>query len=234
MAPSPLRIGLMGGTFDPIHYGHLLAAEEARKGLNLDEVLFIPTGIPPHKDPKSLTPSDHRYAMTVVATLDHPFFRVSRIEIDWVGPSYTVDTLRALRAREFGADPLPEFYFITGLDAVLEILTWKQPEEIVSLCRLVAVSRPGYNPRRMEELPARVRSAILPLEIPLLAISSTEIRRRVREGRSIRYLVPPSVEHYIAKNRLYLPEGTDGASPLPEDQAALLSAGVLRPEECAL
>jgi nicotinate-nucleotide adenylyltransferase len=190
----------MGGTFDPIHFGHLLAAEEARNALDLERVLFIPAGTPPHKNPGAISDAEDRYSMTVVATLDHPAFRVSRIEIDRQGSSHTVDTLKALR-KQFGEGP--EFFFITGLDAVLEILSWKHPEELCSLCRLVAVSRPGYNPKRMEELPPAVRSAVIPLEIPLLAISSTEIRRRIREGRSARYLVPPGVADYIRKCGLY-------------------------------
>ena len=198
----PRRIGIMGGTFDPIHFGHLLAAEEAYSSFGLDEVIFVPTGQPPHKPAERVTSPEDRYAMTLLATLDNDHVCVSRIEIERKGSSHTVDTLKEMR--HWYPRGSVEFFFITGLDAVLEILSWKNPQEVGDLCRLVAVSRPGYNPQGMDDLPERVRQAILPLEIPLLAISSTEIRRRVAEGRSIRYLVPPPVAQYIEKKRLYM------------------------------
>ena len=196
-----MRIGVMGGTFDPIHYGHLLAAEEAYSAFHLDEVIFVPTGLPPHKQADRVTSPEDRYAMTLLATLDNAHSRVSRLEIERRGSSHTVDTLREMR-HWYPPDSV-EFFFITGLDAVLEILSWKNPQEVSGLCRLVAVSRPGYNPKKMEDLPEAVRRAILPLEIPLLAISSTEIRQRVTQGRSIRYLVPTPVAQYIEKKGLY-------------------------------
>ena len=198
---SMRRIGIMGGTFDPIHYGHLRAADEARAAFDLSEVIFVPTGQPPHKTGGRVSPSEHRYMMTVLATVDCPYFSVSRIEIDKTGQSYTIDTLRQLKSLPEYLDT--EFYFITGLDAVLDIVSWKNPEEIMSLCKFVAVSRHGYTHTRMEELPEDLRSAIIPLEIPLLAISSTGLRERVRKERSIRFLVPPSVEHFIRKYSLY-------------------------------
>ncbi|NLX85164.1 MAG: nicotinate-nucleotide adenylyltransferase [Synergistaceae bacterium] len=198
---SKRRIGIMGGTFDPIHYGHLRAADEAHAAFDLSEVIFVPTGHPPHKVGDTVSPAEHRYMMTVLATVDCPYFSVSRIEIDKTGKSYTIDTLRQLKAMPEYADT--EFYFITGLDAVMDIVSWKNPEEIMSLCKFVAVNRYGYTYKRMEELPEDLRSAIVSLEIPLLAISSTELRDRIRRDRSIRFLVPPSVEHFIRKYLLY-------------------------------
>ena len=195
------RIGVMGGTFDPIHYGHLRAADEAHAAFGLSEVIFVPTGQPPHKTGERVSSADKRFMMTVLATVDCPYFSVSRIEIDKTGKSYTIDTLRQLKSLPEYLDT--EFYFITGLDAVLDIVSWKNPEEIMSLCKFVAVSRHGYTHTRMEELPEDLRSAIIPLEIPLLAISSTGLRERVRKERSIRFLVPPSVEHFIRKYSLY-------------------------------
>jgi len=195
------RIGIMGGTFDPIHYGHLRAADEAHAAFGLAEVIFVPTGQPPHKAGERVSSVEDRYMMTVLATVDCPYFSVSRIEIDKTGKSYTIDTLRQLKSMPEYRDT--EFYFITGLDAVLAIVSWKNPEEIMSLCKFVAVSRYGYTHSRMQELPEDLRSAIIPLEIPLLAISSTGLRERVRMNRSIRFLVPPSVEHFIRKKSLY-------------------------------
>ena len=198
---SMRRRGIMGGTFDPIHYGHLRAADEAHAAFGLSEVIFVPTGQPPHKTGERVSSADKRFMMTVLATVDCPYFSVSRIEIDKTGKSYTIDTLRQLKSLPEYLDT--EFYFITGLDAVLDIVSWKNPEEIMSLCKFVAVSRHGYTHTRMEELPEDLRSAIIPLEIPLLAISSTGLRERVRKERSIRFLVPPSVEHFIRKYSLY-------------------------------
>lgn len=139
--------------------------------------------------------------MTVLATVNCPYFSVSRVEVDRNGHSYTIDTLKTLRAMKEYANT--EFYFITGLDAVLDIVSWKNPEEIMHLCKFVAVSRYGYTHKRMQKLPKELSSAIIPLEIPLLAISSTELRDRVRRNWSIRFLVPPSVEDYIMKKTLY-------------------------------
>ncbi|MDD4159423.1 MAG: nicotinate-nucleotide adenylyltransferase [Synergistaceae bacterium] len=195
------RIGIMGGTFDPVHYGHLRAADEAHAAFGLSEVIFVPTGQPPHKAGEMVSSAEDRYMMTVLATVDCPYFSVSRLEIDKTGKSYTIDTLKQLKSMPEYFDT--EFYFITGLDAVLDIVSWKNPEEIMSLCKFVAVSRHGYTRSKMDELPEDLRSAIIPLEIPLLAISSTGLRERVRKERSIRFLVPPSVEHFIRKNSLY-------------------------------
>lgn len=201
------RIGVMGGTFDPIHHGHLVTAEEAWKQFRLDMVLFVPSGHPPHKEDRHSLDAESRYLMTVIATADNPHFQVSRMEIDRPGPSYTIDTVRELH-RIYGRNT--EIFFITGADAILEILTWKEPEKILEECTFIAATRPGYDLRRLEEsLPEaeRVRHAtdprVLVMEIPALAISSTDIRRRVREGRPIRYLVPEGVWEFIEKNGFY-------------------------------
>ena len=195
------RIGIMGGTFDPIHNGHLLAAMEARAAFDLSEVILVPTGQPPHKANKKVTPAEERYLMTEMATINCPYFTVSRIEIDRPGNSYTIDTLKALKAMP--RYKCVDFYFITGLDAILDILSWKSSEEIFEMCNFVAVSRHGYSQKRMDEFPSEKKDKILPLEIPLLAISSTELRSRIRNNRSIRFMVPPEVEQYIIKKSLY-------------------------------
>ena len=195
------RVGIMGGTFDPIHYGHLRAADDACAAFELSEVIFVPTGQPPHKSGQVVSSASQRYIMTVLATIDCPYFSVSRIEIDRTGKSYTIDTLKSLRVMPQYEDT--EFYFITGLDAVLDIVSWKNPQEVTELCKFVAVSRYGYTHKRMEELPEELRMKIIPLEIPLLARSSTELRDRVRRNWSIRFLVPPNVDDFIRKNGLY-------------------------------
>lgn len=191
----------MGGTFDPIHYGHLIAAEEARHKFNLSQVSFVPCGIPPHKKDYKVTAAEHRYAMTLLATASNPYFSVSRVEIDRPGPSYAVDTIKIFR-KQFGEDV--ELFFITGLDAVLEVLTWKNPDELVRLCHFIAVTRPGYDAQKLQEqLPAHYLDRISLLAIPGVDISSTMIRERVRKGEPIRYLTPDAVCDYIAKHRLY-------------------------------
>lgn len=201
MTEETRKIGIMGGTFDPIHYGHLLAADEARAAFGLSEVIFVPTGQPPHKANQRVTSAEDRFLMTELATVSCPFFNVSRVEIDRVGSSYTIDTMREIKS-----DPLynnVKFFFITGLDAVLDIMTWKTPEVLMDMCQFVAVSRYGYTKKRLEELPESLRTKIIPLEIPLLAISSTELRERIRQNRSVRFMVPPAVEQYIRKKSLY-------------------------------
>ncbi len=189
----------MGGTFDPIHHGHLVAAEEARWQFDLDTVLFIPTGQPWQK-PVGVSPADDRYRMTVIATASNPAFEVSRVEIDHPGPTYTVDTLRRLRA-ELGEDA--RLFFITGADAVLHILTWKDREEVLALAEFIAATRPGYDLERLTERLPLARERLHPMEIPMLAISSTEIRARVARGAPIQYLVPDGVVEYVAKRGLY-------------------------------
>ena len=195
------RIGIMGGTFDPIHYGHLVAAEEARWKFGLDVVIFVPAGQPPHKPPEGITDKEHRYNMVVLATCPNPHFLVSRVEIDRPGPSYAIDTVREFK-KQFGQGT--EIFFITGADAVLEILTWHEAEKLIELCDFIAATRPGYDLDAMyRKLPEKFLEHIHPLPIPGIAISSTEIRRRVREGLPIKYLVPEPVEQYILKHGLY-------------------------------
>jgi len=208
----------MGGTFDPVHFGHLVAAEAARHAFNLERVIFVPSGLPPHKAGEHVSDSEHRYLMTVLATIDNPRFAVSRLEIDRPGYSYTVDTVRQL-LRLSGPDT--DLFFITGADAVLEILTWKEPDNLLRLCRFVAATRPGYPPEQLIRLGLQLKrqheAAIEPLEVPALAISSSDIRQRVREGRPIRYLVPRSVEHYIIRHGLY---SNHAAAPMAHGEVA--------------
>jgi nicotinate-nucleotide adenylyltransferase len=194
------KVGIMGGTFDPIHYGHLLAAEECRRQLGLERVVFVPTGAPPHKKERPITPSEDRYAMTLLATAGVREFSVSRTEIDRGRSSHTVDTLAEFL--EKSASPR-ELFFITGLDALLGIDTWKDYMRLPSLCTLVTATRPGYSVDGLELLPPEIRGTLKVIEIPQFAISSTEIRERVHEGRSIRFLVPHLVENYIECCGLY-------------------------------
>jgi nicotinate-nucleotide adenylyltransferase len=194
-----IRLGIMGGTFDPIHYGHLVAAAEARHVFELDRVTFVPSRQPPHKREAPAAGGEHRYAMTVAATCSNPRFDASRIELERAGPSYTLDTLRALRA----VDPTAELFFITGADAVRELRTWRQPEQLVELCRFVAVTRPGYDLDGLERDLGALARAVSAIEAPGVDISSTQIRERVAQGRSIKYLTPEPVEVYIAKHGLY-------------------------------
>jgi nicotinate-nucleotide adenylyltransferase len=193
------RLGVMGGTFDPIHHGHLLTAEEAAVQFGLDEVLFVPTGQPWMKVRDDVSPAEDRYLMTVVATASNPRFSVSRTEIDRQGPTYTVDTLRAIGDQA----PDAELFFVTGADAMLEIFGWKDPEEVLSLAHFIAATRPGYDITRFEAAAPTRHPNVSVMNIPALAISSTDIRRRVHEGRPIRYLVPEGVKNYIEKAGLY-------------------------------
>jgi nicotinate-nucleotide adenylyltransferase len=194
------RIGIMGGTFDPIHHGHLVAAQEARWQFELDQVLFIPTGQPWQK-PVGVSPAEDRYLMTVIATASNPAFTVSRLEIDHQGPTYTIDTLRRLRA---GLPEGSRLFFITGADAFLQILTWKEPEQVLAEAEFIAATRPQFD---LETLVKRVPGAtgrVHRMEIPALAISSTDIRDRVARGAPVQYLVPDGVADYIQNRGLYL------------------------------
>lgn len=190
------RIGVMGGTFDPIHHGHLVAASEVAQSFDLDEVVFVPTGMPWQKT--KVTEGEHRYLMTVIATASNPRFTVSRVDIDRDGPTYTIDTLRDLKA----ARPDAELFFITGADAIAQILGWRNHDELWELAHFVAVSRPGHV-LSTQGLPSEDVSQ---LEVPALAISSTDCRARVREGNPVWYLVPDGVVQYIAKHHLYRSE----------------------------
>jgi nicotinate-nucleotide adenylyltransferase len=202
------RLGVMGGTFDPIHYGHLVTAEEARWQFELDEVMFVPTGRPWQK-PGRVTGAEDRYLMTVIATASNPAFTVSRIEIDVPGTTFTVDTLRRLRD---GLDPATRLFFVTGADAVLEILTWKDPEEVLRLAEVIAATRPGYDLSRLTETVPAAAGRVHVMTIPALAISSTDVRGRVASGTPIGYLVPEGVARYIDKRGLYRPPSA-GAQP---------------------
>jgi nicotinate-nucleotide adenylyltransferase len=188
----------MGGTFDPIHHGHLVAASEVQAWFDLDEVVFVPTGDPWQKSHRTVSPAEHRYLMTVVATASNPRFTVSRVDIDREGPTFTVDTLRDLHA----AMPGVELFFITGADALAEIFTWRNTEELFSLAQFVGCTRPGYT--MDEETLAKIPSdRVTMVEIPALAISSTDCRARTAKGEPVWYLVPDGVVQYIAKHDLY-------------------------------
>jgi len=190
---TKVRLGVMGGTFDPIHHGHLVAASEVAAAFALDEVVFVPTGQPLQKS--EVTEPEDRYLMSVIATASNPRFKVSRVDIDRAGPTFTIDTLRDLRAMY----PDAELFFITGADAIAQILSWRDVDEIWQLAHFVAVSRPGHQ----LELPDHPEGSISTLEIPALSISSTDIRTRVANSKPVWYLVPDGVVQYIGKHRLY-------------------------------
>lgn len=196
------RIAIMGGTFNPIHNGHLVAAEAVRQELNIDKVVFIPTGDPPHKETNPYY-NEHRYLMTFLATANNPQFEVSRIELDREGKTYAIDTVQEILEMY----PECKLYYITGADAIAKILTWKEPEKLLSMCEFVAVTRPGYDKRTLKStinnLKDNYQGRIITLEIPALSISSTDIRNRIFASKTIKYLVPESVENYIIKNKLY-------------------------------
>jgi nicotinate-nucleotide adenylyltransferase len=193
------RIGVMGGTFDPIHHGHLVAAEEARWQFDLDRVVFVPTGRPWQK-PVGVSPAEDRYRMTVLATASNPAFTVSRLEVDHQGPTYTVDTLRRLRAAQPAGTRL---FFITGADAVLQILTWKEPDQVLALAEFIAATRPGFDLDRLIGQVPGAAGRVHRMEIPALAISSSDLRTRVARGAPIQYLVPDEVARYIHDHALY-------------------------------
>jgi nicotinate-nucleotide adenylyltransferase len=215
------KIGVLGGTFNPIHYGHLAAAEEIRDRLKLDRVLFIPVYLPPHKQEEGMLSAVQRLEMVRLATAGNPHFKISDIEVKREGMSYTIDTIEALRA----ANPGAEFYFITGLDSFLEIQTWKDWEKLLSLCCFVVLSRPGYKfkdllkigfmkqaKKEIDTLDRGVETHVLIegdgirvcLElVPFYDISSTDIRKRTHEARTIKYHLPETVENYIIENKLY-------------------------------
>ncbi len=189
------RIGIMGGTFNPIHLGHLVVANEVQEEFKLKKVIFVPTGIPPHKEDRDIAKAEHRYTLVNLAIATNPNFAVSDIEIKREGKSFTLDTIKEFKKIYEGAD----IYFIAGTDAFIEVSTWKNIDELPSLCKFITVSRPGYS-FQIEE---RFKPHTYLFEVTDLAISSTEIRRRIKEGRSIKYLVPQSVEEYIYKHGLY-------------------------------
>lgn len=198
---DPLRLGVLGGTFDPPHYGHLALAETARAQLGLARVFFVPAGDPPHKPGYPLTPAEHRAAMVEAAIADNPAFILSRVDLDRPGPHYTVDMLALLKARF----PEAEFYFLMGSDSLAEFPTWHNPAGILRQATLGVMERPGRaaDLESLErELPG-IRERVVWLDAPHLGISATDLRRRVRQGLPLRYLVPPAVEAYIREHRLY-------------------------------
>jgi nicotinate-nucleotide adenylyltransferase len=190
------KLGIMGGTFDPIHHGHLVAASEVAHAFSLDEVVFVPTGQPWEKEQRDVAPAEDRYLMTVIATASNPRFSVSRVDIDRPGPTYTIDTLRDLRSAR---GPDVEFFFITGADALARLISWRDADELLTFAHFVGCTRPGHQ-LSGAGLPEGKASLI---EIPALAISSTACRERVRAGEPIWYLVPDGIVQYIAKRRLY-------------------------------
>jgi nicotinate-nucleotide adenylyltransferase len=197
-----MRIGVIGGTFDPIHTGHLIVAEEVRARFDLSQVVFVPAGRPPHKLDREITDPEHRFEMVRLAIADNEGFAVSRVDLDRGGPCYTVDTVGLLQDT-WGTDV--RIYFLIGADSLADLPTWYQPQRLLRLCQVVAVTRPGYPvdlPALEQQLPGAA-ALIQTLDTPTLNISSTEIRRRVRGGGSIRYLVPAVVEQYIGEHRLY-------------------------------
>jgi nicotinate-nucleotide adenylyltransferase len=199
----------MGGTFDPIHHGHLVAASEAATRFGLDEVVFVPTGQPWQKHGAPVSPAEHRYLMTVIATASNPDFTVSRVDLEREGPTYTIDTLTDLRAER---GPESGLYFITGADALAQILTWKDSDDLFDLAHFIGVTRPGHD-LSGDGLPA---DRVSLLEVPAMAISSTDCRVRVCNGDPVWYLVPDGVVQYIAKHRLYRGDRTRPPGGLAE------------------
>ncbi|MEY4494630.1 MAG: hypothetical protein RL570_745 [Actinomycetota bacterium] len=190
---SKIRLGVMGGTFDPIHYGHLVAASEAASAFGLDKVLFVPTGEPWQK--QTITDADHRLAMTKLAIAGNSLFEISTVDVLRAGPTYTIDTLREIHE----SNPEADLYFITGADSIAQIDSWKDSSQIWPLAHFVGVTRPGHS----LEVPKSAAGDVSLLEIPALAISSTDIRARVESGKPIDYLLPDSVIDYIHANNLY-------------------------------
>jgi nicotinate-nucleotide adenylyltransferase len=190
------RVGIMGGTFDPIHHGHLVAASEVAQRFGLDEVIFVPTGEAWQKEERQVSPAEHRYLMTVIATASNPRFWVSRVDIDRPGPTYTIDTIRDISDQR----PNSELFFITGADALAGILTWHAADESLQRARFIGVTRPGYD---LSDAHLPLDSVTL-LDVPAMAISSSDCRDRVRAGLPVWYLVPDGVVQYINKHRLYL------------------------------
>lgn len=197
MAPSTHRrsIGIMGGTFDPIHHGHLVAASEVMNVFGLDQVVFVPAAMQPFKAGRRVTPAEHRYLMTVIATAANPDFTVSRADIDRGGTTYTIDTLTDMHR----ANPDADLFFITGADALEQIAAWKDSEQLFEMAHFVGVTRPGH----VLKAPGLPHEQVSLLEVPAMAISSTDCRQRVRSGKPVWYLVPDGVVQYIGKYQLY-------------------------------
>lgn len=200
-----MRLGLFGGTFDPIHWGHLLTAESIREQLQLDKIIFIPWGKPPKQWRSGATDAEHRYNMVSLAVNSNPAFEASRMEIDREGLSYTIDTVDEVNCIYAGQ---ARIYFITGPENVSRIKEWKEAERLLRACEFITTRRAGYCPGNLDEQVQRLRSEysakVHIVDTPLIEISSTEIRRRVKSGQSVRYYVPDDVEKYIIENRLYM------------------------------
>jgi nicotinate-nucleotide adenylyltransferase len=202
MTGAHTRLGIMGGTFDPIHHGHLVAASEVASLFHLDEVVFVPTGQPWQKAATAVSPAEDRYLMTVIATASNPRFSVSRIDVDRAGPTFTIDTLRDLK-KVHGEQS--EFYFITGADALAQILSWRDVDELFALAHFIGVTRPGHH---LSD-PGFPAGGVSLVEVPALAISSTDCRARVRDNEPVWYLVPDGVVQYISKRGLYTADAGD-------------------------
>lgn len=203
------RIGLMGGSFDPIHYGHLVLAEEMRTRLSLDQVIFIPVGRAPHKHADKMTMPRQRYEMVMLATLDHPNFEVSSIEIDREGVTYSYETVSKI-VRE--SSPEDKFFFIAGADTLMELESWRSVEALLKMVTFVGAARPGTDQaellQKMEQLQQRYSACVKIEELPELDISSTDLRKRIALGQSVKYLMPETVVQYIVKHQLYLKESS--------------------------
>jgi len=208
--PPTSKLGILGGTFDPPHIGHLIIAQEALTQLNLEQVLFAPSRQPPLKNHRTVTPIEHRLAMVRLAIATHPHFALSRVDVDREGPTYTVDTMRLLH-QQFGNSV--EFYFIMGLDSLANISTWRAPEQLIRLCKLTVFNRPGsgVNLNELERQLPGLRERVILLPAPALEIAASDLQRRVRAGQSIAHLVPDAVAAYIADHRLYRDESNSMA-----------------------
>ena len=203
MAEKTKKIGICGGTFDPVHLGHLSLTEQVRCNFELDKILFIPSGNPPHKKMKEVTDAPLRYKMVELAIASNPYFEAVALEIERIGYTYTIDTLKLLQALYKNAD----FYYIIGADVVMDLMTWKSFEQVFKLTKFISVLRPGFQKTDYEErinyLESQFGASITSFDAPLMDISSTNIRKLVEQGKSIKYLVPDSVIDYIYKNGLY-------------------------------
>ena len=197
-----LRVGVLGGTFDPIHIGHLILAEEARDQLNLDFVYFVPAGNPPHKQGRRLAPVEARVRMTELAIAGNEAFRVSRVDADRAGPHYTIAMVQIIQGQ---LPPGSELFFLMGFDSLAELPTWHEPARLIAACHLVALTRPGIEVDwgKLETTLPGIRQGVILLDMPELEISSHQLQQRIREGRSIRYLAPDKVVKYIQAQRLY-------------------------------
>lgn len=192
-----MKIAIMGGTFNPIHYAHLLSAEQVREGLGYDKILFIPAARPPHKSQPDMASAEHRFQMVLLATAENPYFEVSRIELDRDGPSYTIQTIKELR-QLYGETS--ELAWIIGADSLIEYKIWKDFDEVLEQCTLIATTRPNYD---LDLVPLEIRNRVKTFRITGVDMSATEIRERVQNDSSIRYLVPEAVATYINEHRLY-------------------------------